>query len=678
MKHFSAFLLFSVLCFSAFAQPSANIRINQIGFYTYGPKMAAVVDAPSATTFYIRSSDQAIRFTGQLGVVKTWAQSGENVQIADFSGFGETGNFILDVPGLGYSYTFDIRDQAFGSLNKALIKAYYFNRNSTALEPQYAGKWERPAGHPDVSVIVHPSAASTPRPAGTRLSCPKGWYDAGDYNSYIINSGISTYTLLLAYEQYASYYDTLFLNIPESQNNLPDILDEIKWNLDWMLTMQDPNDGGVYNKKTTARFSGSVMPEEDIADRYVVTKSTPAAFDFAAVMAVAYRIYKRFDPNYATTCLEAAKKAYTWGVANPNIRTVNPPAQSGYPAISTGGYGDSNLSDELEWASNELYIATGDDTYYASGFKNANTYNLPDWQNIRMLGLYSLLQHRKDLTAAALKDTSAMRSKLLTLADGYLNYQKNTSPYKIVMGRGGNNDFVWGSNAFAGNQAMLLLNAYHVTRNTEYATAAVSQVDYLVGRNATGYCFVTGQGSNPTMNIHHRQSEADGIADPVPGFVAGGPNPGMEDAGNCGVDYPSSLAAKAYLDDQCSYASNEIAINWNAPAAYSTGALEFLRLFNSDGPLASLESSDIIFQGISAYPNPATDELTASVSIANATRASVYLTDVMGRRYANIDSFLSSGENRINLNVKDIPSGLYFLTVEASAKNKAVTKVVIE
>jgi endoglucanase len=94
-----------------------------------------------------------------------------------------------------------------------------------------------------------------------------------------------------------------------------------------------------------------------------------------------------------------------------------------------------------------------------------------------------------------------------------------------------------------------------------------------LGRNATGYSFVTGFGDKTPMFPHHRQSEADGIADPIPGLISGGPNPGQQDG--CKT-YPSKIPDESYTDAMCSYASNEIAINWNAPAAYLAGAIEAL------------------------------------------------------------------------------------------------------
>ncbi len=675
MKKILLSLIACCVFLSGFCQTTSNIRLNQIGFYTNGPKLAAVV-TDTATKFFLKSVDGTVYYTGKLGSPSTWAQSGEKVKMADFSSHALEGMYILEVPGLGSSYPFHIQNQVLVPLNKALIKAYYFNRSSTALDAAYAGKWARKAGHLDTHMVVHPSAASTARPTGTIVSCPKGWYDAGDYNSYIVNSGISTYTLLASYEHFKSYYDTLHLNIPESGNNLPDILDEIKWNLDWMLCMQDPNDGGVYFKKTTAAFCGFIMPEKDTATRYVVTKSTTSALDFAAVMAVAYRIYKEFDGTYAATCLSAAQKAYDWGVKNNAISFSNPKAQGNYPAISTGGYGDSNFADELEWASNELYIATKTDTYYAKGFKRTTKYDVPTWGTVNTLGLLSLLHNRKNLTAVAFKDTTSMKDSLLSLVQPYINYQKNTSPYKIMMGYKGNNDFTWGSNSFAANQAMLALNAYFMTGNKDYANATVSQVDYLVGRNATGYSFVTGMGSKPPMHIHHRQSEADGVVDPVPGWLSGGPTASTGDKCPNNTMY----TAKSYTDSTPCYTKNEIAINWNAPAVYITGALEFLRLFNKDiGQPSALDASS--YEGLPSsfvvFPVPSKQEVFANVQVKTGGTGLLKITDALGREQMRQEVVLGAGMNQLSLDVHALLPGVYLLSFDM-ADTHFKGKIVLE
>lgn len=550
---------------------SATIKVNQIGFTPTATKMAVVPHTDADRFSLIPVGTNTAVYSGRLSASSEWPHSGEAVKIADFSDFIRTGEYRIRVPGLADSHPFTIGADVYQELSDAALKAFYFNRASTELLPEHAGIYARAAGHPDDRVKVHESAASRHRPEGTIISAPKGWYDAGDYNKYIVNSGITTYTLLAAYEHFPEYYADRELNIPESGNEVPDLLDEVMWNLDWMLAMQDPNDGGVYHKLTAKRFEGRIMPHEAASQRYVVQKGTSAALNFAAVMAVASRVYRDYDeqfPGFSTQALEAAEAAWQWAQANPDLTYLNP------EDILTGQYGDPYLADEFGWAAAELYITTGQDRYYDAIMADELTNEVPNWAQVRGLAWMSLAHHRNQLTPSADQQLIAQRVDGLA-RELYDEWQ--TSAYRVPM-RG--SDFVWGSNAVAMNNAMMLLQGYRLNEYDGYLEAAQSLLDYVLGRNATGYSFVTGHGSKTPMNVHHRPSDADGIDAPVPGFIAGGPQAGQQDAGDCaddGVGYPSNLPAKSYLEHWCSYASNEVAINWNAPLVYVSGAIQALR-----------------------------------------------------------------------------------------------------
>jgi endoglucanase len=187
--------------------------------------------------------------------------------------------------------------------------------------------------------------------------------------------------------------------------------------------------------------------------------------------------------------------------------------------------------------------------------------------------------NRKKLTSIA--DTSLAKQKLLNLIKSTKN---NTIiiPYRIP-----GEYFGWGGNGIYGNRGMLLMQAFTISGDAGYYNAAISSLYYLLGRNATTYCFVTGMGSNSPKNPHHRISSSDGITEPVPGILVGGPNPGNLDD-NCGASqYPSTLPARAYLDQRCSYTTNEFAINWYAPIAFLSGAIQYEYLKNFTNPFPS-------------------------------------------------------------------------------------------
>ena len=553
--------------------PADGIRLNQLGYYVHGPKIAIITGKGSPAKFYIVAANaKDTVFKGVTGAQMQSANSSLQTRVIDFSALQQAGIFTIAVTGLPNSYQFAISNNANHAVAVAALKGFYYQRASMPLEAVYAGKWARAAGHPDNIVFIHSSAASTRRPAGTEISAPGGWYDAGDYNKYIVNSGITMGTLLSAYEDFSGWFDTLHTNIPESSDAVPDLLNEVVYNLRWMLSMQDPGDGGVYTKCTNAVFDGMVMPVACRLPRYVVQKSTAATLDFAAVTAQGNRILKKMDkqlPGLADSCLRAAKKAWQWALKNPDLVYDQNAMNLQYePKISTGGYGDHQFADEWFWAATELLLSTKDKQYAGMVTERINdSMLLPAWANVSMLGFYSLLRN----AAPVAVEMQQVKMRLLQLADTYLAQQK-LSAFQTVMG-GMQKDFNWGSNSNAANQGILLVNAYLVSKDKKYIDGALTNLDYILGRNATGFCFVTGMGTRSTMHPHHRPSVADGVSDPVPGLLAGGPNPGMQD--KCSYDFTEPETA--YSDVDCSFASNEIAINWNAPLVYLANAIEALQ-----------------------------------------------------------------------------------------------------
>jgi len=582
-RHTVHFLLPAViLVFSikiSFAQDKRinpnNIRLNQIGFYPNAPKTAIIL-TDDDDIFYVQSIGNKTVFKGTLTKSINPDFAGKTTEIADFSALHKPGEYMLYLPGTGYSFLFKIKKSVHKEVADASIKAYYFMRASVSLDEKYAGKWHRGEGHPDTSVLIHSSAASDVRPAGTIISSPRGWYDAGDYNKYIVNSGISTSTLLSLYEDFPAYMKTVKLNIPESGNNIPDVLNEVLWNLRWMLTMQDPEDGGVYHKLTNAAFDKFEMPDKATAPRYVVQKGTAATLDFAAVMAQASRVSRKFPkelPGLADSCLNEANKAWDWAIKNPDVSYDQDAMNKKFsPAITTGAYGDRNFNDEFIWAASELFVTTQNSQF----LKNINllpddTMPVPTWSQVKLLGYYALIKNNSSFGGNAPKELPEIKKRLLAFADDLVHGADETA-YKTVMDKSARN-FNWGSNSIAANEGVALIQAYKLSNDPKYLVYALDNLDYILGRNGTGYSYVTGYGSKTPMHPHHRPSASDSVADPVPGLLVGGPNPGMQDR----IKVPSTVPDEAYIDDERAYAVNEIAINWNAPLAYLVNAMEALQ-----------------------------------------------------------------------------------------------------
>lgn len=646
----------------ASARQTNDIRLNQIGFYPMLPKVAVIRNTGSVPFSVIDVSSQDTVFRGTLTPQQQWSYSGETVSRADFSDLTSTGRYILAIPGVGSSYAFEIKPRVHQNLAVGVLKGYYYQRASLQLTSDYAGIWARALGHPDTSVLIHPSAATDERPANSIISAPRGWYDAGDYNKYIVNSGISTYTLLAAYEHFPTYCAQLRTGIPESTNSIPDILDEALWNLRWMLAMQDPNDGGVYHKLTNEKFDGWIMPAQATQPRYVVMKSTAATLDFAAVMAQAARIFSNFSsvlPGFSDSCLQASLKAWNWARKNPAIVYDQTLMNNQFsPKINTGEYGDRYFGDELDWAAAELFVTTARDSFLTvANPLNASTATVPSWPNVRTLGLYAFAHYRRAIADRI--DTSVVKSRILGLANA-LCTSMNSSAYGVVMGAQ-SGDFVWGSNGVAANQGMALLCAFQLTGDSTYLRAALANLDYLLGRNGTTYCFVTGFGSQSPMHIHHRPSHADGIVPPVPGLLPGGPNPHQEDSV---TTYPSSMPALSYTDNVESYASNEICINWNAPLVFLAVGVEALASpdgmptgVNDDCGMRAVPHEYGLLQN---YPNPFNPTTTIEYVVPHESLALLNVYNLLGQEVRTLhEGWASPGQHKVSFGASDLPSGIY-------------------
>ena len=553
------------------------IRLNQLGFAPDQEMTATIVlDDPQSpvTDCYILNAAGDTVWTGVPAVTMPNPISGKLCQIIDFSALDQVGDYTLIIPSLSEAAHFTIREHPYRALTRSALRAFYHQRASMATEEPYAEGYARPAGHPDDHVLVHASAATEERPEGTVISSPGGWYDAGDYNKYIVNSGYTMGVWLMAYELNKAYFDTLNLNIPESGSAMPDMLSEAMYNLRWMMTMQDL-DGGVYHKLTTPNFEKFIRPDQCKQPRYVVLKTTAATLDFAATMALAARVYAPFDPDFCAQASEAAKQAFAWALDHPEIYYDQPALNEQFkPEITTGAYDDFDVHDEFYWAGIELALLTGEKAYktvasdHAKVIAEANGQYTPSvWGNVAELGYLDLLMH--------MDENENLKSPLLEYLQPFLDDVEHSvfrSPY-------GNreSDFFWGCNSegccWRGIECMY---AYRLTGEQKYRTNAQRCLNYILGQNATGFCYVTGFGAHPTSHPHHRLSYSHPKGT-LPGFLAGGPNPAKQDAATDGVKYPKNVPAdESYLDYQPSYASNEVTINWNVTLFALSAGLDAL------------------------------------------------------------------------------------------------------
>ncbi|MGA2849742.1 MAG: glycoside hydrolase family 9 protein [Terracidiphilus sp.] len=539
---------------------SLSIKVDQAGYPLDGPKIALVSE--HAESFEVRDSrNGTVVFHGKLDQPLADLDTGDQVQAADFTSFHKAGEFYLNVPGVGRSWDFSLAKNVYQRTYYLAMRGFYGQRCGTAVDmgPEFPG-YSHPACH------LHGEFHASSGAKGPRDNIG-GWHDAGDYGRYVVNSGISTGMLLWAWEIYGSKLKNISLKIPESGNGTPDILNEARWNLQWMLKMQD-EDGGVWHKQTSEHFSGFVAPQDDKLPSEVIGtgsapyKSTCATADLAAVGAIAARVYKPFDAAFAAQSLEAARRAFAWTETNPNVTFRNP------PGVTTGGYGDSNCSDERFWAAAELSRTTGEAAYgnyflahYADFLPGLDSPPAEGWGSVASMGLWTYaLSHLHGDDSGA---NAAIRQRTLAAARAVVE-RTRANPYRNSMKT---RDYIWGSNGVAAGYGIYLLIANLFEPDAAFVDTARDNLHYLLGRNTFSLSWVTQVGEHAFQHPHHRPSGSSGLPAPWPGLMSGGPNAGRGDAVLKALsrDLPP---AKVYADQLASYASNEIAINWQASLVF--------------------------------------------------------------------------------------------------------------
>lgn len=522
------------------------IRINQVGFAPTSSK--EFIYTGKASTFQVihQASGDPV-YTGDLSDPIHDPASGDNVSRGSFSDFTEAGLYYIKV-NHQISPVFAIDQELITDCTDGLLKAFYYQRCGITLSEDFAGPWHHQTCHREPSYLF----ADESKELDTR----GGWHDAGDYGRYTVAAAKAVADLMLAYDCFPSVFDHA-INIPESTLKGPDILHEIKYELDFMMTLQR-EDGAVYTKVTTRYFPGMIMPEEDLDKLLVFDISSPSTGDFAAAMAMASRLYQTFDKAYSQRCLAASKKAYTWLKDHPDPLLFKNPDN-----MNSGEYSDVSDLDERYWAAAELYRTTGEKAYHkdclALGKKLEVFFNF-GWADVSGYGSIAYLMSPHDKDSDFL---SRLEDILQDQVDDYIK-RSHQSGYGISLSI---DDYIWGSNMVLLNQALLLILAKKHLGLSRVTSLIQSNWDYLYGKNPMDLSYVTGYGHRSVLAPHHRPSAADGVDVPVPGLVSGGPCAGLLDdiAKETCQGHPP---AKCFIDHVDSYSTNEITIYWNSPAVF--------------------------------------------------------------------------------------------------------------
>ena len=583
----------------------ADILTNQLGYFADREKKATLVsDDTNSLDFQLIDSSGNEVYGGKTSPKGYDEDSGDNVHIIDFSDFSDEGTYKL-VCGNSESREFQIGSDLYNNMLYDSLKYFYHNRSGIDITMPYCEEqqYARSAGHnPDnVQTEIVNTGSSWDYNDSYSLDVTGGWYDAGDHGKYVVNGGISVWTMQNQYER-SLYIDGAdndsvkdgYMNIPESNNGYPDILDEARYEMEFMLKMIVPDGkelaGMVHHKVHDVTWTGlAVAPADDPKERIIKPPTTTATLNVSATAAQAYRVWKDLDSEFAEKCLEAAKKTYEAAKAHPDRFA---PLDE---AVGGGAYGDDNADDEFYWAACELYLATGEQQYYddmknseyfltmptkLSGGENVDTVASFDWGSTAGLGTLSLALVKGNLDK---KDIEKVTENITDAGNFYLDLE-DSQGYGVPIKQSTVNKFIdlqgypWGSNSMVVNSAIVMAYAYDLSGDGKYYDGVTEAMDYIMGRNPVDYSYVTGYGTHSATYPHHRffANQVDSSFPLAPaGILVGGPNSGLQDPWVKGSGW--KLGEKApqlcYMDNIESWSTNECTINWNSPLAWVTGFL---------------------------------------------------------------------------------------------------------
>jgi len=571
------------------------ISVNETGFLPSAVKLA-ISDSPGS--FRLIDDTEGKPIDIGVAVIDSGFDetAGCEVYRLDFSGVSAPGIYHLESDDGICSAAFKVEPHVYKTLKNSLLKSFYFQRCGCGLQEEYAGCYKRPRCHINPVRILGSEKT---------LTVHGGWHDAGDYGRYDSAGAVTVAHMLYAYELFPEAF-TDRVNIPESGNGLPDILNECRYELDFLSELQD-EDGGVHHKVTTLQFCGFVMPEADLAEQVMFPVTSMSTADFAAVMCIASRVYAGYDPDFARNCIHQAYLAGRWLLQNPENTDFHNPE-----GCNTGEYTDDSDIDERMWAYAELLRTDTDtmpeerhhinpmssqsdsrqDSYLANLSAGLELYLKEHdhsdgrseddgfgWQDVSCLAAAAVIFDPENHAGEELRNK--MSDMLLERANAFVSMQEDGYPVSMKK-----QDFVWGSNMVVSNRAdILILASIALRKKAEktgediraltldielYEEAALNQMHYILGMNAMNISYVTGFGENAFKDPHNRVTIADDIERPIPGMVSGGSCIQLLDEEIKKIADDSTPAQKCYFDHHLSYSTNEIAIYWNSSFLFVT------------------------------------------------------------------------------------------------------------
>ena len=534
------------------------IKLNQVGFreatekYAYVSGFEDEFTATEGTPFQVkRASDDSVVYNGQLALLKDYDQdSGERVFKAVFTNLKQPGEYYItvDKPGIEKSPKFKIGNDVYKSLLTDVARYFYYQRSGIDLTDTYCPDYPRKDRTPQDTTAVFDSDS------GKTRDVSKGWFDAGDLGKYVSTGAATLINLFWAYDMFPELYQDNQFNIPESGNGVPDILDESRWELEWILKMQDTSSGGFYARVQSdddGNITKRIIKDKE-GDTTNIRPTEDTAFA-AAALAHASIVYAKCDPTFALTCLNAAKSAWTYLEQNPNnIKSPN------------GPYNTDNDTSSRLLAAATLYRATGEakyDNYFVANYSKAkDTYENTsgDWVGNWNFAFFSYMK-------AANRNSDAEKwfnTEFGIWVNNKIERYKNSAWGNALTDA----NYYWGSN----NQIMGMCMEAVIgskllgTNNETINNMALSSFNWILGANPLRKSFVSGYGDDCIKTIF-ATFNSDGKPGIAKGFMPLGPNRYQ------GVGL-SNFPAKCYLDSADEWTTNEHSVG-------STSTLQFITAF---------------------------------------------------------------------------------------------------
>ncbi len=437
-----------------------NILVDQVGYARDSNKVAVIQGELPPDTFTIMDADtgQAV-YTGEIDQKGYDEKAGVYISYADFTDYNTPGKYYIQAAVIGQSYPFEITENPYEHLFQVALKQYYYNRCGLTLSSELAGE----AAHN----ACHAREAQMKEEASVRLDVTGGWH-MDEMGTRDVERGCQTVnSLLLAYELYPQVFGDE-VGIPESGNEIPDILDEIKYEIDWLLKMQDAKSGAVYASVSSVdnKAAGYIL--------YIDGITMGATIQFAATMAKFSYLYQNYDREFATQCLKASDRAYRY-------------AQKYIADVS---------QEEYFYAATELYRATGAGGYHIV-IKNYLTQNPVTTMDNDFIFwgcvTYLSTKHRVDVNLCS--DVI----KVLMQEVEQISYASKRSKLLVDV------DKEQGNSAELLRKLSRLAVVDHIITNHEYATVLENHLHYLLGRNLQSISYLDEAGSRNYKDIDKTQ-----------------------------------------------------------------------------------------------------------------------------------------------------------------------------